>query len=185
MTLGFSTHIAGWPTLFTNKIVKGLWHSHSKLMNDWALNSEAPPEGLFNYLSVYEQEKILPKIHTIRIDLKDRWKIGNKIHFVIDNRTKDRFQFAPVVLVNNIQNIMIVWSRTKKEELNGAVSVHVNKEEIGSCVFIDDILIESNGFSNLKQLAENDGFDSVKGFFNWFNNDFEGKIIHWTDFKYY
>lgn len=28
------------------------------------------------------------------------------------------------------------------------------------------------------------GFDSVKDFFRYFNKDFKGKIIHWTDLKY-
>ena len=34
------------------------------------------------------------------------------------------------------------------------------------------------------QLAINDGFESLKHFFEYFNEDFEGKIIHWTDLKY-
>ena len=30
----------------------------------------------------------------------------------------------------------------------------------------------------------NDGFDSIENFLRWFNKDFEGKIIHWTGFRY-
>lgn len=33
-------------------------------------------------------------------------------------------------------------------------------------------------------LAKNDGFSGVKEFFEWFSEDFKGKIIHWTDLKY-
>ena len=39
-------------------------------------------------------------------------------------------------------------------------------------------------------LAKNDGFclpngePSLINFGLWFNKDFDGKIIHWTDFKY-
>ncbi len=28
------------------------------------------------------------------------------------------------------------------------------------------------------------GFDSVEDFFRWFDTDFKGKIIHWTDLRY-
>jgi hypothetical protein len=38
--------------------------------------------------------------------------------------------------------------------------------------------------AELKILSVNDGFDSVDDFFEWFNEDFAGKIIHWTDLKY-
>ena len=38
--------------------------------------------------------------------------------------------------------------------------------------------------SQIEKLALNDGFDSVKDFFNWFSEDFVGKIIHWTDARY-
>ena len=34
------------------------------------------------------------------------------------------------------------------------------------------------------RLMTNDGFDSPEDFFEWFDEDFEGKIIHWTHFKY-
>lgn len=33
-------------------------------------------------------------------------------------------------------------------------------------------------------LAKNDGFDDVYQFYKWFNKDFKGKIIHWTEFRY-
>lgn len=36
----------------------------------------------------------------------------------------------------------------------------------------------------LIKLATNDGFETVRDFFKWFNSDFEGKIIHWTEFNY-
>ena len=50
---------------------------------------------------------VKPKKHTIRKDEKDRWKVGNDIHFVINNRTKNRFQFAPITKVKSIQIIKI------------------------------------------------------------------------------
>ena len=36
----------------------------------------------------------------------------------------------------------------------------------------------------LRELAKNDGFESVEDFFAYFNKDFKGKIIHWTDLQY-
>jgi hypothetical protein len=48
-----------------------------------------------------------PKIHTIRTDYPHKWKSGNKIHFVINNRTKNRFQFAPVIPCTRTQDIQI------------------------------------------------------------------------------
>lgn len=40
------------------------------------------------------------------------------------------------------------------------------------------------GVAEPKTLALNDGFESVKQFFQWFNEPFVGKLIHWTDSKY-
>ena len=48
-------------------------------------------------------------------------------------------------------------------------------------MIIDNIVLTNK---QIEQLAKNDGFDSVQDFFNWFNEDFNGRIIHWTDFKY-
>ena len=36
----------------------------------------------------------------------------------------------------------------------------------------------------IQKLSLNDGFDSCEDFFAWFNEDFSGKIIHWTPFRY-
>lgn len=34
------------------------------------------------------------------------------------------------------------------------------------------------------ELAVNDGFDSDEMFFKWFDKDFDGWLIHWTDKRY-
>jgi len=34
------------------------------------------------------------------------------------------------------------------------------------------------------KLARNDGFESLHEFFKWFDKDFTGKIIHWSNKKY-
>jgi len=100
-----------------------------------------------------------PKVHTIRKDKKNRWKAGCNIHFVINNRTPNRFQFAPVLPVVATQHIVI---QEKK-------------------VWVDARFL---GESEIETLAKNDGFNSINDFFQWFNGDFEGKIIHWTNILY-
>ena len=40
------------------------------------------------------------------------------------------------------------------------------------------------GKSQIKELALNDGFASQEDFFDWFKQDFTGKIIHWTPLRY-
>lgn len=48
------------------------------------------------------------------------------------------------------------------------------------------IYIEGHLLSNamMLRLAFNDGFNSLEEFFEWFDKDYVGKIIHFTDFKY-
>ena len=69
------------------------------------------------------------------------------------------FRFAPKIPVKSIQQIKI------KDDL----------------IYIDGFALSRK---EVKQLAINDGFDNVSDFHNYFNEDFIGKIIHWTDFKY-
>ena len=117
MTLSFSQKINDAPTYFPEKILSGL--------RGMELTRE-----IANYLSQASSHakplNFRPKRHTIREDKKDRWKVGAKIHMVINNRTKDRLQFAPILEVKAIQKIKI-WR-----------SVEGNSIKV--CVFIDDKL---------------------------------------------
>lgn len=156
MTLGFSTHIKGKPTYFVEKILIGI--KDITLEDLWIADSK------YN-LNVDVLEGLRPKFHTIRADPKDRWKVGNNIHMVINNRTKDRFQFALVVKCKRVQEIEIIQS-----------------EYINDCkVKVDGRLLS---LEDMQQLAWNDGFSSLVEFWMWFKEDFKGKIIHWTDLKY-
>ena len=101
------------------------------------------------------------KIHTIRADKTSRWKAGNEIHFATGVRTADYDCFKKGICVG-VQKIQI-------------------RRCYGEAVRIDGIGL-SRG--DIKNLAINDGFSDVDSFFQWFDTDFEGKIIHWTDFKY-
>lgn len=176
MTLGFRTkwqienmpiHMADKPTYFVDKI----WQSiHSNFRTDSESKYSVPRYPKEYYLSIekglitmYKRE---PKKHSIREDKKNLWKAGNNIHFVIGNRTKNRFQFAPVIKVKSTQKIEIL---------------HGLKSDKQAFVTVDGKTLH---IAEIEQLAINDGFDSVDDFFAWFNKDFTGKIIHWTNLKY-
>ncbi len=159
MTLSFTQEINGNPTYFVEKIWTGLinalgWSEPEYIDGFEDLNHDLGKK-------VYE-----PKLHTIRRDSKDRWKVGNKIHFVINNRTPQRLQFAPVVEVKSIQKIEIKHSVKGFDKM---VEIIIDGKKI------------STGETGI--LAKNDGFDSLQDFFNYFDKDFTGKIIHWTNLK--
>lgn len=158
-------HMAGQNTLFPLKVLKCLEKEHSAAMHAFKMRT------FFNYSKFKgfdspEAKLIKPKLHTIREDKSHSWVQDRDIHFVINNRTKDRYQFAPILPVVSIQHIEIRYSGQK----------------YGPVVCIDGTKLL--GANSLEKLAQNDGFDSVDDFFSWFNIDFKGKIIHWTNLKY-
>ncbi|MEL3904423.1 MAG: hypothetical protein P1P63_04860 [Treponemataceae bacterium] len=111
------------------------------------------------------------KIHTIRADRPNRWRMGKHIHFATGARTKN-YNCFKTGRCYCVQKINIEWK-------------HLNK----AVVRIDDkifgIYENQNRFDyQLQELANNDGFNRMSDFFDFFNVDFEGKIIHWTNFKY-
>jgi hypothetical protein len=104
------------------------------------------------------------KVHTIREDKKDRWKEGNLIHFATGVRTP-KMNIFRTQRCEGIQKIKIVWR-------DGALYPEID---------IDGRRISIN---EQHTLARNDGFEKPNDFYDWFNTNFEGKIIHWTTFKY-
>lgn len=179
MTLSFSTVINGKPNYFIEKIWAAIklfkltgiesiqYHGYKtdfkeKFGNLW--------DGFekFNF-----EEQANPKLHTIRLDQNNRWGAGYDIHFVINNRTKNRFQFAPVIKCVSVHEIKIEHHESKAI---AGIILHPF-----ASVTIDGKILR---YESIKQLAINDGFDSVEDFFAYFNKDFTGKLIHWTDLKY-
>lgn len=112
-------------------------------------------------------DKIKRKIkkHSIREDSKNRWKEGIKIHHAHGVRTKYYNCFQEDVCTG-VQTIKI---ECPTEYMND-VKIYVD----GRLLNIDEMV----------ELAHNDGFDCLAAFHLWFNEDFEGKIIHWTDKRY-
>ena len=110
------------------------------------------------------------KIHTIRADKGNRWKAGNKIHFAVGLRTP-RYNCFKTGICVSVQKIKIEYAKNKSGKPIGKPLILIDDS-----VYLDDTLL--NAF------VAADGFSSLKAFFEWFDTDFEGKIIHWTDFKY-
>ena len=113
---------------------------------------------------------IKTKIHTIREDKSDRWKSGNKIHLVINNRTSNRFQFAPTLECLNIQKLTFDYGEEACDWYGMEPVIAID----GNPITIEEA----------DRLAMNDGFEDSSAMCKYFNKDFEGKIIHWTSKKY-
>lgn len=109
------------------------------------------------------------KIHTIREDPKARWCAGKLIHMATGVRTKKYNCFRPDVCVS-VQAIQIHHHDYRDAGGNYLIKVVVDGKEL------DDF--------QLDHIAKNDGFKSLGDFFKFFNSDFQGKIIHWTDLRY-
>lgn len=146
-----------------------MWQLYPEKMNVHAHSQEFPNFYLFEDLSVFETEKIKPKLHTIREDKANRWQTGMKIDFFINVRKKDMFRFAPVLPVVSVQEIIIFYDTDFAYSYNQP-AVYINGSHITGAILL--------------ALAQNDGFDTVEEFFAYFNKDFKGKIIHWTNFQY-
>lgn len=117
------------------------------------------------------------KIHSMREDTHNRWKPGMKIQMAHGVRTKNYRCFDDTKICTGIQSIKIKYLLITGYQ--GVVEVR-----IGGKLFYSQFGEDSYGSCNLELLAKNDGFDSTSDFFEWFNHDFEGRILHWTDFRY-
>ncbi len=104
------------------------------------------------------------KIHTIRQDPRRRWQQGKKIHMATGVRTKNYECFREDTCRFN----QAIWIRpTDRTVLVGLCGgMHLLSEK------------------GVDALAKNDGFNSTEDFWKWFNKDFNGVIVHWTDFIY-
>lgn len=174
MTLSFSTkwdkrmgNLAGKPNYFVEKIWKGLQKSHLASRSSYYTYHNKYHEQLKSFWP--DAPFLNPKLHTIREDKSNRWREGMDVHFVINNRTKNRFQFAPVIKCVSVQRIEIEYSTQIP------ILVIDNRHFFNPFLGIDE---------GMEELAINDGFPSIDAFFQYFNYDFQGKIIHWTDLKF-
>jgi hypothetical protein len=179
MILGFSTQLNGEPTYFVEKILNGLATNNLITRQEWSFRMNPPPVVKYPTAYGFSFNQTLDlnlKLHTIRDDQKDRWKAGMKIDFFINVRKKDMFRFAPVLPVVSVQKIEIIITE----------NCALRKRQ----VWIDDVFALYYEYGDriidkgLLQLVQNDGFDTIEDFFAYFDKDFTGKLIHWTDLKY-
>ena len=127
-------------------------------------------DGVSSWFRPFMKSK--PKIHTIREDLKDRWQPEKIIHFEQWTEKPYRskcYHFAPLIPCVSTQKIVIEYNGLKQTG------------NVIPAILIDGKYLDRIEF---KKLAQNDGFDSESDFFRWFDKDFLGKIIHWTDCRY-
>ncbi|WP_338814084.1 hypothetical protein V9L05_01420 [Bernardetia sp. Wsw4-3y2] len=146
-------YVNSYAKKFPNQILDDKYENCYEVFGEFGLNIDEPKD-------------LKPKLHTIRAG--SRWRAEMKIHFGINPRSKNYFQFAPVIPCVSVQEIEI------RHKLIGAFIEKVY-------VFIDGIKIHEE---KIKILARNDGFENVDDFFKFFHQDFTGQIVHWTDRKY-
>lgn len=126
------------------------------------------------------KEQILKgsKIHTIRSG--SRWAEGSKIHMVTGARTKLQKQFnedrPDLSICTGAQRISIKWGPEED-----ALCIDKGGQWVCVRIWIDGVL---RGPEEVELLAKNDGFLSLEDFLDWFNEDFEGQIVHWSGLKY-
>lgn len=168
MTLPFSTQLKGKPTYFVEKILKGI---------DLKISIYTQSFWKQSTYNRFDFPLLKPKFHTFREDTKERWHAGRMIDFFINCRQSNMQRFAPTLPVISTQKVEIKW--------------YSNDENLFVRVFIDDKSFARVDFDlnlhvsgNMLQLAYNDGFDTIEDFFGYFDKDFKGKIIHWTDLRY-
>jgi hypothetical protein len=119
------------------------------------------------------------KLHTMREDTHNRWDKGRVMHMATGVRTTNYNQFNEEIC-NGTQKVEIKWSTHNKNWVS---------EYRGVQVFIDGVNVTNHTFGVFDEmlvevLARNDGFATVKDFFEWFSEDYTGKIIHWTELRY-
>lgn len=167
MILPFSTQLNGKPTYFVEKIQTALRLPYFN--NSVGFSPDHVPPNM----NFYVKSKCNPKLHTIREDLKDRWRKGTMIDFFINCRQKNMFRFAPRISVISTQHVfMTYWG-------NDIIQISVSGRELF-------------GHNERLEFAINDGFDTWEDFFNYFypiiekskDKCFSGKVIHWTDLRY-
>ncbi len=111
------------------------------------------------------KEKILngSKIHTIRIDKNNRWKVGMPIQFATGVRTKKYECFKKVKCVSVQEIELNFW--------NSSPTIIIEGKRIS--------------YEQSEELAKNDGFEDLSGLMGFFGiKNIKAKLIHWTDFKY-
>ena len=157
MTLSFSQKFRdGTPNHFIEKI----WAS---LPADKLIRSD---------IYIPSPGRYYPKIHTLRAPRL--WYMGQKIHFVVNNRQPNRYQFAETYYAHYVRDVEIVYDGADQQYLGIFIS---NLDVTKTRRFL-------HGEEELLQFARNDGFDSIEQFKAWFNKPQKLRMIGWTPYPY-
>ena len=171
MILPFSTQLNGKPTYFVEKILRCFLNEYSgKVEGIGDFIYESGEVLSYQYADDILNEiehKVKPKLHTIREDKNDRWKPAVMIDFFINARQKNMFRFAPRIPVVSTQKVRIV---VDKHYFMNDYQIFIDERELN----LDEKV----------QFSHNDGFSNLFAFFLYFNKDYTGKLIHWTDKRY-
>lgn len=111
------------------------------------------------------------KIHSIRLDPKNRWKAGMTIHQWKGNprNVKNNPYHFQNDVCKSVQRISIYWTFN-------TLDIIIDKEH-----YLKDYKME--------ELIHNDGFETIEHFIKFFfgsksSGTWHGNLIHWTDKKY-
>lgn len=123
-------------------------------------------------------DTVAPKIHTFREDKGNRWKVGTKIHFIINGcGQKNRYQFAPILECCCVQKAEIKWFEitTNDGKKDRVITIVIDKSIWGR-----SLLSKVNEHGFISELAKNDGFSDAEALCEYFKKGFSGKLIHWV-----
>ena len=164
MTLGFKQKFPwGEPTYFREKILAGV--------GIVSINGDNISDGPIM------KDGFKPKIHTIRAG--NRWKTGNKIHMAYGVRTKKYDQFNKGIT----ELETCISTQTIKLWITGSLGQYKEDGKREEIIYLNAV-VDGKIIQQPKLLVHNDGFDSIYQFARWFNEPFEGQLIHWTNFRY-
>lgn len=170
--LEFTFEIEGVKTRFAEKVFRCLHYGTAlnKAIHGLILNEGFDLNNLDNYT---------PKLHTIRRDKEDVLHPGLEVELVFRSKGREHMKFGALTKIESTQNFIVKYLRKRGET---KAQIFVDGVLIGETIWVHCQL--KNCSSTLEALIRNDGFDSVNSFFEWFSEDFSGKIIHWTGLKY-
>lgn len=175
--LGFSRYFPKkYPiseTFFQERILTGLINNGFDVPEKYLADNP--------YLNRNLVGNIAPKIHTARSVGAAKRKVGDKIHFTVNPRTEDSYQFAPVVTITRVDVMEVICRKIKQgtEEFD----VLLNGELLGLACVNGGIVTRIN--PELEAFVKNDGFTKKELFFKWFNDSGIYELISWTDHWYF
>jgi len=170
--------MGGGETLFPEKVMAS--RLNDQVSTEWILyekQRQGPPVELMS---------LVPRIHTIRKG--NRWKAGDLIHPQIWSGKPYKskvIQFHRAFKCTGTQDIAVKYL-SPGVTYNAKKSTEPKLRYTPRNTFVKKITVDGKTLrlKKLKELAMFDGFDDLSHFFKYFNEDFEGQIIHWSKNRY-